>query len=94
MTSGIGHVSQPLDISIAHMKSHLAHIQHISIIHLPHAGEGNDAPQITSRGVFSVGGSRRSELFSRRLPAIAAAAPWYEMWRSSPNGLLRRCGVV
>src|SRR5260370_40376876 len=55
-TSGIGHVSQPLDISIAHMKSHLAHIQHISIIHLPRAGEGNDAPQITSRGVFSVGG--------------------------------------
>src|SRR5216684_894498 len=51
-TSGIGQVSQPPDISIAHMKSHLADIQVISIIYLRGAGEGNDAAQIGFRAIF------------------------------------------
>src|SRR5260370_41695305 len=49
---GIGNVSKPRDTSIAHMKSHLADIQDISIIHLRGAGDGNDAPQIAFRGIF------------------------------------------
>src|SRR5713101_2505471 len=51
-TFGIGQVSQPPDISVAHMKSHLADIQDISITHLRGAGEGNDAAQICFRAIF------------------------------------------
>ncbi len=56
-TSGIGQISQPPDISIAHMKSHLANIQDISIIHLRGAGEGNDAAQISFCAILSVEGA-------------------------------------
>ncbi len=55
-TFGIGHVSQPRDISMAHMKSRLADVQDISIIHLRGAGEGNDAAQISFRAILSVEG--------------------------------------
>src|SRR5260370_657713 len=51
-TSGIGQVSQPPDISIAHMKSHLAKIQAISIIHSLAPHEVNSAPQISFSSIF------------------------------------------
>src|SRR5713226_9587952 len=51
-TSGIGQVSQPPDISIAHMKPHLADIQEINIMHLRGADEANDAAQIGFRSIF------------------------------------------
>src|SRR5437879_5492382 len=53
-TSGIGHVSQPTDVSIAHTKPHLADIQDVSITRLRGSGEGSDAPQISFRAVLSV----------------------------------------
>src|SRR6266478_3221809 len=53
-TSGIGHVSQPTDMSIAHTKLHLADIQDISIPSLRGAGKCSNASQISFRAVLSV----------------------------------------
>ena len=52
----ICHVSQPPDISIAHIKSHLADIQDISIIHLRGPGQGSDAAQIGFCAILSFDG--------------------------------------
>src|SRR5207253_5052317 len=53
-TSGIGHVSQPTDISIAHTKPHLVDIQDISMTRLRGASEGRDAAQIGFRAILSI----------------------------------------
>jgi len=53
-TSGIGHVSQPTDRSIAHTKPHLVDIQDISITRLRGASEGRDAAQIGFRAILSI----------------------------------------
>ena len=90
-TSGIGQVSQPPDISIAHMESRCADIQDITITNSRRAGERNDAAQIGFRAIFRSMGSTPSELSSKRLPALTATPARSKMWRPCSKALLCCC---
>jgi len=53
---GIGRVSQPPDISVAHAESRCTYNQDITITYLRGTGKGNDAAQIDLRTIFSLNG--------------------------------------